>query len=268
MTKPQPAVAAVGAERPRRPRPSPRPRPLPRSRPNLRHRKARRAPRLTSARSRRGGSSAIRQPAIACSPNASRPLARCSTGPRTRGTRSSSSRPTTATRRGWSGSCSGRATSSSSGSFSSSRWTNAGAVSPARHVRRISHPRPGRGGRKAPSAAVSGSLPDRAAQFWRAAQSNLNGRIENPCVTGAYTTFLRQYFMVCCRPRGVLTMTLGRLGAAALLAAFAAGCGQTPPKPAATHSGPRSARRRPHPSAGADLADPAQAQTGSKARNV
>ena len=30
-------------------------------------------------------------------------------------------------------------------------------------------------------------------------------------------------------------MTLGRLGAAALLAAFAAGCGHTPPKPAATH---------------------------------
>jgi general secretion pathway protein D len=47
-------------------------------------------------------------------------------------------------------------------------------------------------------------------------------------------------------------MTLGRLGAAALLAAFAAGCGHTPPKPAATHI------RAPEGRAEADIPPPVQ----------
>ncbi|MFL6564094.1 MAG: type II secretion system protein GspD [Burkholderiales bacterium] len=47
-------------------------------------------------------------------------------------------------------------------------------------------------------------------------------------------------------------MTLGRLGAAALLAAFAAGCGHTPPKPAATHI------RAPEARAEADIPAPVQ----------
>jgi len=47
-------------------------------------------------------------------------------------------------------------------------------------------------------------------------------------------------------------MTLGRLGAAALLAAFAAGCGHTPPKPAATHI------RAPDARAEADIPPPVQ----------
>ena len=47
-------------------------------------------------------------------------------------------------------------------------------------------------------------------------------------------------------------MTLGRLGAAALLAAFAAGCGHTPPKPAATHI------RAPEARAEADIPPPVQ----------
>jgi general secretion pathway protein D len=47
-------------------------------------------------------------------------------------------------------------------------------------------------------------------------------------------------------------MTLGRLGAAALLAAFAAGCGHAPPKPAATHI------RAPEARAEADIPPPVQ----------
>ena len=47
-------------------------------------------------------------------------------------------------------------------------------------------------------------------------------------------------------------MTLGRLGAAALLAAFAAGCGHAPPKPAATHISAPAAR------ADADIPPPVQ----------
>jgi MSHA biogenesis protein MshL len=47
-------------------------------------------------------------------------------------------------------------------------------------------------------------------------------------------------------------MTLGRLGAAALLAALAAGCGHTPPKPAATHI------RAPEARADADIPSPVQ----------
>jgi len=47
-------------------------------------------------------------------------------------------------------------------------------------------------------------------------------------------------------------MTLGRLGAAALLAAFAAGCGHAPPKPAATHI------RAPETRAEGDIPPPVQ----------
>jgi MSHA biogenesis protein MshL len=47
-------------------------------------------------------------------------------------------------------------------------------------------------------------------------------------------------------------MTLGRLGGAALLAAFVAGCGHTPPKPAATHI------RAPEVRAEADIPPPVQ----------
>ena len=47
-------------------------------------------------------------------------------------------------------------------------------------------------------------------------------------------------------------MKLGRLGAAALLAAFAASCGHTPPKPAATHI------RAPEARAEADIPPPVQ----------
>jgi len=48
------------------------------------------------------------------------------------------------------------------------------------------------------------------------------------------------------------SMKLGRLGAAALLAAFAASCGHTPPKPAATHI------RAPEARAEADIPPPVQ----------
>jgi MSHA biogenesis protein MshL len=48
------------------------------------------------------------------------------------------------------------------------------------------------------------------------------------------------------------SMKLGRLGGAALLAAFAAGCGHTPPKPAATHI------RAPEARAEADIPPPVQ----------
>ena len=64
--------------------------------------------------------------------------------------------------------------------------------------------------------------------------------------------FPQAILMVCLPPEGVLTMTLGRLGAAALLAAFAAGCGHTPPKPAATHI------RAPDARAEADIPPPVQ----------
>ena len=175
---PQPAVAAVGA-RTRRPRPSPRPSPRPRPLADgraetLRHRRGRaERRRRTSARSRRGGSSAIRRPAKACSPSASRPRASCSTAPPDEVTRSSSSSPTTATRRGWSGSCPRARDLVPLEELFVIPMASSRRPSPARHVRRIPDPRRRPRGRTAPSAAVPAGLPDRAAQLWRAAQANL-----------------------------------------------------------------------------------------------
>ena len=106
-------------------------------------------------------------------------------------------------------SCSGRATSSSSGTLFIIPMENAGGFRlrvmygefPTRDQAAVAV--------KAPSAAVSGSLPDRAAQFWRAAQSNLKREDKKSLRDRRLHHFPQAILMVCLPPEGVLTMTLG-----------------------------------------------------------